>query len=336
MSYIDLERSIRTFAEDANGNKVLESRRIAMRELSTAAKELLDNKEDLPRRRRDISFTVNQGKVKNGSRKKKFLLNVEKGGINIGHIEYVKKAEGYKEPSYRYFPKDEKGHPGWVWSKDASDAKEINEHFKKIGEKLKESRNKIQEREIQWQMFSAIENKNTDKEKGVFKNLRPVALAGFPCEIPTWINAKGEPATGNIDALIRRSGGSKGASYFVFELKRPNKNVVKPEGALRQAIIYAIGLSIEANGNEERQKAYRALFEGSKQAELIFGAVAVVGVEGKIKPQDKAAAQLALKKYAPKPLDANTPPLVVTVRVLLYAWDVKGKRITDWEWVDRA
>lgn len=338
MIFTDMESRILDCAKSTDGKEKLKKRREAMVMMSAAANSLREAEKKFrnagvttPRGRRivpGVTFTVNQGVVTKGGRTEKLSINVEMRSKNVGQIRH--------ENEYRFFPNapevgevDKKN--GWVWSQDSADGEKIHKHFTHLEEK--ESKAKVQEREIQWQMFRAIENDTNE----CFKYLQPVAIAGFPCEVPTWVTSKGELGTGNIDALIRRLGGNKGASYLVFELKRPGGD--KPEDALQQAIAYAIALSIEANGDEDEANAelcreeYRSLFGGTGKSPLTFGAVAVIAV-----PQNnRDAAENALEKLWLKISTADKKLTCVNrLGVLLYEWDEINKTAANWSWLAGA
>lgn len=325
MNYRELESKISAISVSDEGTKKLKDRRKMMRKMSTAANRLQKAKNvDFPRIRRGVvgmTFTVTQGAVtdsKNG-----LLFKVEIKGIGVGTIKLI-------NDEYRFFPNDkstdvtqEEKNRGWAWSNKSADGENIRDYLKNLKDEISS------EREIQWQMFRAIKNNDTE----CLKRIQPVAIAGFPCEIPTWILRDGRLAenAGNIDALIRKLGGGKGASYLVFELKGPKDK--SPEIALRQALGYAIALSIESNDKDDKhcQKEYRALFGGKGDAPLNYGAVIVI----KDTDENREKAKKALEKFKPI-ADQDYKPLVDRIGVLLYEWEDTNKKAINWSWLDDA
>jgi len=321
-TYKELESFVLNQEGTEIGRRKLEGRRKKMLQMSVAAKFLRNSEKQskvkLPRSRPTapkVTFTVNQGNVISGQKKGHHPINVEMHGKNVGIIV---KESGEKGQHWLFTPKGQE--VKLMWSNNVNDAEEIRKYFESITEQP--TREKVKEREIQWQMFKAIQD-NTNE----FRHLTPVAIAGFPSEVPTWINLTGKPATGNIDALIRtKPGGNKGASFLVFELKSPSGE--GPRKALQQAILYAIALSIEANADPKTQEYYRALFGSSKDARIPFGAVAVVeDTEANRRDANEVIKEL---NFDVKSGDSRTQ--IDRIGILFYILPSDKDSDTKWKW----
>lgn len=302
MNLREIQGKMARLAAEDNGKKIAQ-RRKRMAELAMAAEEMaafLKMQSAQLRRRHGLFFTVNQGRVLGGS-----SLSAEMCGHGIGVIRF---EEGHAV----FHPKGEMG--PWNWSGNQKDGQAIRDFLEQKAKKY-DTRN-TQERELQWDLFHGMRR----KKEAAFRGCTPIALAGHPAEIPTWIKGNGDLGTGNIDLLVRTQGGNRGSRFLVFELKRP-KEGCNAEDALRQAAFYASALAIEANGDERYRTVYRKLFGSRGSARLDFGAVAVVDKNGNSDDSIREALRT---------LQAEGCGALSEVRVLRYEW--VDNSATHWRW----
>lgn len=332
-TYKELENEILELSRSEAGIRGLKVRRDVILGLSDSSLMRLSNLtvgEGQIRRRPNIYLLTNQG----GARSKNLKLSVEMRGQGIGTL--VVPESGSAE--FRAVQSKE----GWAWSGNRGDADRIRTYFQ--GAEAALAPMELQEREIQACMFNVIRRKGGGTP---FENLAPVLLAGYPSEIPTWINRMALVGTGNIDALVRGKLGPGDPPFFVFELKRPELNKNKPQvvEALQQAVTYAIALSIEANGfrpvetedglkweesyeTRDLRKKYRRYFgAGAKDSPLRIGAVAVV--------PDTEANRIEVKT-ALEQLQGNPNSLVNRLGVLAYKKAISKAEEWEWEWLFRG
>jgi hypothetical protein len=325
MTYAELEAKILELAASPEGLNKLQARRKAMIGLSRAVEIMLGHKRVAPRNRPSIAgvtFTVNQGGIKAVPTQKALTLNIEIGPKNVGKLSWFSGKAAIFVPN----GSDET----WQWSNNPKDAKRIRQYLQ--NEVQRQDGDKAQERHIQWQMFGALDARSKSNHPGLqgLLRLRPVALAGYPSEIPTWLNANQGLSTGNIDALTRGTNGPTGAKFLILELKAPDGD--SAEKAIQQALTYALALSIEANGDPDRQGCYRTLFESKGSKPLGFGAVAVLHNT----PKNQNAARVAFANMAPGFSREGQAPLVATLGVLFYDWDPVAKQADNWQWLEDA
>lgn len=119
------------------------------------------------------------------------------------------------------------------------------------------------ELQVQLQLVNRLRGPKADDRE--LTNLQPVMPFGFPTELATVVNSRGNSATGNMDILARTGGGRAGGQFVVLELKKPNLSKKDVAKAFEQAIGYAAALNFEANGFDEAQPIdevvnYRRLF----------------------------------------------------------------------------
>jgi hypothetical protein len=143
-----------------------------------------------------------------------------------------------------------------AWSHNRTDGAAIRRFISECVMKLS---GRTPELQVQLQ-FVRMLNASTKKPRALM-NLRPVMPFGFPTEIATVVDRKGNPATGNMDVLARTVQGARraGAEFVVMELKKPDLasgDVVK---SFEQAIGYATALRFEA-ADPQAAVSYRELY----------------------------------------------------------------------------
>jgi hypothetical protein len=228
--------------------------------------------------------------------------------------------------SFLFVPGEEfhPGHAEWRWSQNRQDATQINQFLNGLYD---EFAGNDMEREVQWQLARAVRAQNRLQE---FENLLPVLWMGVPTEIGTCLTAAGQLGIGTLDLLARRRGGRAGARFVVFEVKGPTHNTENEIiYSLRQAVRYALALSIEANANPTTKANYRTAFQAGGNAALSFRAAAVIhDPKHGDNTEVRQRALAALRMFAP-PQGA----LVDLVGLLLYSWDAQEQKAYNWRWV---
>lgn len=301
MDFNKIQQEVLQKASTKEGEKKIQERNdnmVALKKRLEKWASIEEGHKGLIRRRKDIMFAVSQTRV----RGKELIIGVELNGKGIGELRIDETGIArfsVKPDIHSTLEGDLKVNTSkdLLWSHHKADGEVIREL---IGVIKDHARHKIQEREIQWNLFHALIKKGANKTGEGFL---PVLLGNYPSEIPTWMNLKGDPAksAGNIDILVRGRRPGKLPPFYAFEVKRPSNGARDQsllEEAVEQGFKYALALFIEANGfvvNEvepgcfhfnlaknyaELRSAYRWLFGArgnhSDEELLQFGVVGVL------------------------------------------------------------
>ncbi len=251
MNFTRLQNEILDEAASGPGQQKIRERQeimLALKARLEAWAAAADQRTNRLRRRDGLMFSMSQ----TGARGKDLKLGVEFKGKGIGDLTIHPDGRALLQlrPKTRAAlpePLRTRAAQDLHWSRHRADGDII----RKVLEQVRAAGPEVpQEREIQWELFHRLRDDGTDMAGEGFQ---PVFLAGYPAEIPTWMNLKGEVATsaGNIDLLARGRRPGHLPPFYVFEVKRPAQ---RSAGAsvLQEAVVqgfkYALALTIEANG----------------------------------------------------------------------------------------
>jgi hypothetical protein len=174
-------------------------------------------------------------------------------------------------------------------------------------------------------------------------NLQPVMPFGFPTELATVVDRRGNSATGNMDILARTGRGQAG-QFAVLELKKPKLPKKDVAAAFEQAIGYAAALTFEANGFDEAQPVeqlvhYRRLFSSRSRTgadysnkPLVAHAVVVLHRGN----GDDAKRVLEALDLQNTPTQARGKKLAVGALVYDATQEARAWQLGDVEWLDHA
>ena len=278
-----------------------------------------------------VDFALDQDRMSRAL--KDFSLKMMVHGRHVANLAFGNVLlGGAASPVLRPIKLSPKGAPlpplpagGLVWSNNPADRKTITNFIAEC-RKLPTGSAELQ---VQLQLVAQLQGAKTQGNP-MLANLRPVMPFGFPTEMATVVDRRGDAATGNID-ILARTGHRRSGELTVLELKAPSLNRSKVREAFRQAIGYAAALAFEANGADDDAQYvdvsdYWQLFAdrpgpkkpGHQAKPLVVHAVVVLPKD----LRDRAAAVLAELQ-----LEA-APPLVrgkaMKVGVLLYATTPAG------------